>query len=74
MGLPFDVQREVVRLVQLEILQEQENRLRFSSPLHAMWFEAKRQKGVDIHSGPLGEQAEDSRRPTLVPCHTSYDG
>ena len=56
--LPFDVKREVARLVQLEILQERENQLRFCSPLHAMWFEAKRQKGTDIH-GEAEEEAEN---------------
>lgn len=54
MRLPFDAKHEVARLIQLEILQEQENQLRFCSPLHAMWFKAKRQKGADVFGELLG--------------------
>ena len=54
MRLPFDVKHEVARLTLLEIFQEQENQLRFCSPLHAMWFETKRQKGDDVFGELLG--------------------
>lgn len=48
--LPVDVNREVSRLIQLEILHEHQARLRFCSPLHALWLEEKRRKGTDICS------------------------
>jgi tetratricopeptide (TPR) repeat protein len=46
--LPVDANHEVSRLIQLEILHEGEDQLRFCSPLHALWLDEKRQKGVDI--------------------------
>lgn len=49
MVLPLDVKGEIARIVMLEILQEQERKFRFCSRLHAMWFEAKRINGADIH-------------------------
>jgi tetratricopeptide (TPR) repeat protein len=49
MRLPFDVKHEIAKLTQLEVFQERDNQLRFCSPLHAMWFEAKQKKGADIH-------------------------
>jgi hypothetical protein len=69
MTAPFDTRREVARLVQLEVFQEQENQLRFCSPLHAMWFEAKRQKGTDIHGEALSEPVGngDQPRQTSIP-------
>jgi tetratricopeptide (TPR) repeat protein len=67
MRLPFDVKCEVARLVQIEIFQERGNQLQFCSPLHAMWFETKRKKGVDIHGESLGEQAEEGKQPLLTP-------
>lgn len=44
----FDVHREIARLLILEVLQERDDHLRFCSPLHSLWFDSKRQKGVDI--------------------------
>jgi hypothetical protein len=67
MRLPFDVKRTVERLEQLEILQEKEDRSRFCSPLHAMWFEAKRQKSADIHGEWSVELAKDGNRPSIIP-------
>lgn len=62
MRLPFDINREIAKLVQLEILQERESQLRFCSLLHAMWFEAKRQKGADIHC-----ETENPELPSQMP-------
>jgi tetratricopeptide (TPR) repeat protein len=67
MGLPFDFKREIGRLIQLEVLQERDSQLRFCSPLHAMWFEAKRQKGADIHGDLLGEHFEGEQMPSTMP-------
>ena len=74
MRLPFDLKHEVARLTQLEILQERENQLRFCSPLHAMWFEAKRQKGDDVFGELLGEHTGggDQRHP-LTPIPENPD-
>jgi tetratricopeptide (TPR) repeat protein len=51
-----DTRREVGRLVQLEVLQEEADQLRFCSPLHAAWFEAKRQKGSDLYAEAATEE------------------
>lgn len=67
MGLPFDFKREIGRLIQLEVLQEQDSQLRFCSPLHAMWFEAKRQKGANIHGDLLGEHFEGEQMLSTMP-------
>lgn len=48
--LPIDVDREVSRLIQLEILHEHENQMRFCSPVHALWLDEKRRKNIDICS------------------------
>lgn len=52
--LPLDTKKEVAKLIHLEILQEEESQLRFCSPLHAKWFDTKRQKKADIYI-PLEE-------------------
>ena len=49
-----DINKELSRLKYLEIVQEQDNLLRFCSPLHAKWFESKRTKEADIHGDALG--------------------
>lgn len=69
MRLPFDIKGEVVRLVRFEILHERENQLRFCSPLHAMWLDAKRRSGANIHGEPLSDQVEDEKRssPITIP-------
>ena len=46
--LPVDVNHVLSMLIQLEILQESENQLRFCSPLHALWLDDKRKKEIDI--------------------------
>lgn len=61
-NLPFDVKREIARLVRLEILLEEGDHLRFCSPLHAMWFDAKRQKGADIHGELVDKQLNNNQR------------
>lgn len=74
MRLPFDVKCEVTRLIQLEILQEQENQLRFCTPLHVMWFETKRQKDADIFGELLGEHTgEGDQRHPLTPIPENPD-
>jgi hypothetical protein len=60
--LSVDVKHELSRLIQLEVLQEREDQVRFCSPLHAMWFETKRQKGSDIRGG-LSTEKEESVSP-----------
>jgi len=55
-AVPFDLKREVAKLKSLEVLQEQDNLLRFCSPLHALWFEARRSKGIDIHGETSSEE------------------
>ncbi|RME56010.1 hypothetical protein D6779_11415 [Candidatus Parcubacteria bacterium] len=73
-GLPLDVKRELSRLIRLEILLEKEDRLRFCSPLHAMWFDGKREKGVDIYSGDLDEQSiRQQVTPITVPDDPSAE-
>ncbi len=44
-----DINDVFSRLIQLEILHEYENQLRFCSPLHALWLNEKLQKGTDIY-------------------------
>ena len=46
--LPVDVNHVLSTIIQLEILQESENQLRFCSPLHALWLDEKRTKEIDI--------------------------
>lgn len=46
--LQVDVNHGLSKLIQLEILHESENQLRFCSPLHAMWLDEKRKKEADI--------------------------
>lgn len=65
-NLPFDVRREIARLVRLEILLEEESRLRFCSPLHAMWFDSKRRRGADIHGEPAIGQVVDNQQLTPI--------
>ncbi len=64
--LQFDVKREIARLVHLEIFIEKEGHMRFCSPLHAMWFDAKRQKGVDIHGEIATEQSHNLRSKSIT--------
>ena len=45
---PFDLTLELARLKYLEIIQEEDECLKFCSPLHAKWFESNRLKGLDI--------------------------
>lgn len=56
--LPVDINHRVSRLIQLEILYEHENQLRFCSPLHALWLNEKQQKGADIC---LAQEIKDSQ-------------
>jgi tetratricopeptide (TPR) repeat protein len=43
-----EMNQEILRLQQLDILLEQDNQLRFCSPLHALWFNKQRTKGMNI--------------------------
>jgi len=68
--LPLDVNREVSRLIRLEILYEHENQLRFCSPLHALWLDEKRQKGANIYlvkEKKNGQEAKTSMLPEKLP-------
>ena len=67
MRLPFDANQEVGRMIQLEILQDREGRLRFCSPLHAKWFEAKRQRGADVYGKPSGELSGHDEGFSITP-------
>jgi hypothetical protein len=46
--ISLEMNQEILRLQQLEILIDQENQLRFCSPLHALWFDKQRMKGANI--------------------------
>ena len=67
MRLPFDANQEVGRMIQLEILQDREGRLRFCSPLHAKWFEAKRQRGADVYGKSSGELSGHDEGFSITP-------
>jgi len=64
--LTFDVKGEVARLIQLEILMDEEDRLRFCSPLHSMWFDTKRQKEADIHGEPVIDKLNSPRMVSVT--------
>ena len=69
MRLPFDANQEVERMIQLEILLKarQTEELRFCSPLHAKWFEAKRQRGADVYGKSSGELSGHDEGFSITP-------